>query len=416
MNDNSLNDHLSAERLQALLEGDLPQRDVAGIEEHLAGCARCSAELDAWSILFEDLGGLSSHRPHQGFADRVMAGVQITEPVPLAARVRDHLGAAVPNLSSEHVEDGVLQEFLDGTLAARQATRVEEHLEHCSTCAGEAEGWLAVLGQLEGLERFAPHAHFADQVMARVEIRERVPLGTRMRESVERLLGGPSPEHVPSGILQDFVDGMLPARAVARVEAHVGACATCATEAEGWRSIMSRLEGLDRFAPAPTFADRVMTRVVLPQTVPTRVRTLSYYAGRGAAVVAATARRLVPQTRQAWAALSGVAVTPVATVGLVFYTVFSHPTLTAGSLVSFAWWQVTDLAATAFGGFSATALRSAQLFGLDSLLETLASAPLMAAGGVLVYSMVCVLALRVLYRNLITKRPSYGRYAYVSAS
>lgn len=416
MKNNQLNDHVSAERLQALLEGDLPQGNVARIEEHLAACARCSAELDAWSVLFDDLGDLSSHRPHQGFADRVMAGVRIPEPLPLAARIRDRLTVSVPRLDLEHIEDGVLQDFLDGILATRQATRVERHLDQCSTCQGSADAWLVVLRQLEGLEHFAPQSGFADRVMARIEIVDRVPLGTRIRQSVARILGGSTPEHVPSGVLQDFVDGILPARALARVEAHIGACMTCTSEVEGWRSIVSRLEKLERFAPASTFADQVMTRVVLPQPAPARIKSLAYAAGRVASVAATAARRLVPRTQEAWAALAGVAVTPVATLGLVLYTVFSHPTLTLNSLASFAWWKVMDLAAGAFEGFSATALQGTQGFGMSSLFETLASAPLMVGGGVLAYSMVSALAMRVLYRNLIMNRSVNGRYAYVSAS
>ena len=107
------NEHLSAERLQAFLEGDLPDGEAVHVEEHLAGCARCSAELDGWRILFEDLGGLAPHRPIEGFADRVMAGVQT---------------GRVPALG-EHVAADVLQDFLEGSLAARKASRIEAHLE-----------------------------------------------------------------------------------------------------------------------------------------------------------------------------------------------------------------------------------------------------------------------------------------------
>ena len=76
----------------------------------------------------------------------------------------------------------------------------------------------------------------------------------------------------------------------------------------------------------------------------------------------AAARPLAPQTRQAWAALSGVAVTPAVSVGLVFYAVFSHPTLTIGSLASFVGWQISDLAAYVFGGVSTVALQSTEVF------------------------------------------------------
>ena len=125
---------------------------------------------------------------------------------------------------------------------------------------------------------------------------------------------------------------------------------------------------------------------------------------------AARVRRLIPDARQALAALSGVAVTPAVVVGLVAYAVFSHPTLTLGSLVSFAWWQVTDLATALLSGVSGALLQG----GAQPLAGVLTSSPLAVGAGVLVYSMVSALALRVLYKNLLSKRPADGRYAYVT--
>ena len=124
----------------------------------------------------------------------------------------------------------------------------------------------------------------------------------------------------------------------------------------------------------------------------------------------------MPRTRRAWAAISGVAVTPAAVAGIVLYAVFSHPNLTPGALASFVWWQVTDFATLALTTLSGTVLESAQLFGVYSLFETLAAAPLMLTSGLLAYSLLSGLALRVLYRNLFANRPMDGRYAHVSAS
>jgi hypothetical protein len=114
----------------------------------------------------------------------------------------------------------------------------------------------------------------------------------------------------------------------------------------------------------------------------------------------AAASRLVPQTRQAWAALSGVAVTPVVIVGLMAYAVFSHPTLTVGSLLSFAWWQVSDLATGALTALSGAVLQNASGLGVSTLFEMLVAAPLLVAGGVIVYTVASALAVRVLWRNL----------------
>jgi hypothetical protein len=122
--------------------------------------------------------------------------------------------------------------------------------------------------------------------------------------------------------------------------------------------------------------------------------------------------RFVPRTRRAWAALSGVALTPAVTVGLVLYTVFSHPTLTPQALVSFVVWNISDLLSAAGGVLATVALDAGQAIGVDAVVRTLFEAPFMLAGGALAYSLVSALALRVLYKNLLGGR----RYARVSHS
>ena len=158
--------------------------------------------------------------------------------------------------------------------------------------------------------------------------------------------------------------------------------------------IRDRLDGLERFAPSEHFRDRVMEALaaVADQTAVAQRPAWSR--------AAAAAWNLVPQTRQALAALSGVAVTPVVIVGLMAYTVFSHPALTVGSLLSFAWWQVSDLALGALSALSSAALQNADNVGVSSLFEMLAAAPFLVAGGVIVYTMASAFALRVLWKNL----------------
>jgi len=313
----TFNEHVSAEQLQAFLERALPRREHGRIEEHVAMCARCSEEVATWRMLFEELGDLAPHLPHEGFTDRVMAAIRIPEPLPLSARVRGRLAALLPT-------------------------------------------W--------------------------------------------------RPEHVGGDRLQDFVEGVLPARQMARIEAHLGGCTPCAAEAHTWRTMLRTLAELERFAPRDAFAERVMAGVRIPSVAAAGVTEPSLRD------VLAWGKRLVPQTRKAWAAISGVALTPAVTVGLVLYVVFSHPTLTPMSLASFVMWQVTDLVALAGTTLWTAALEGAQLFGVDALIETLAAAPLVVAGGVLAYSIAFAFAVRVLYSNLIGTRPVNGRYAHVSVS
>jgi anti-sigma factor RsiW len=377
--------------MQAFLDGEMSLRDAASIEEHLEACARCSAELDGWRVLFEDLGGLGTPGPQAGFAERVMAGVTMP-------------GAGA------HVELGLLHEFLDGALPVRRAERIEDHIRTCGPCTAETDKWLAVFRQLDGLERFSPAEGFTQRVMAAVVVPEKAPLVARARERVRALLGASKPEHVPEGILQDFVDGWLPARAVARVEAHLGSCSACTGELQAWQSVAARLDTLDRLAPQEGFADQVMRELAARRRA-RAVAPVSVWARAAAAT-----RRLAPRTREAWAALSGVAVTPAVIAGLVAWAVFSHPTLTMGSLASFLFWQLADVSMVLFGGLTGAMAQSVDAFGARSLLEALAAAPLMVAGAVLTYSVLCVLALRVLYKNLFANRPVRDRYAHVSAT
>jgi hypothetical protein len=279
------------------------------------------------------------------------------------------------------------------------------------------------MGRLDGLERLAPSPAFSRRVMAGVDALapSAVPgLAARWLSAARSAVAAVRPrsasEHLAAGLLQDLADGTLPAYATARARAHLDGCRTCSTEVAGWQSLGAHLAALERFAPAEGFPDRVMAHVRVPAAAAAPAVVAASARLPVWAPALAAARRLVPQTRQAWAALTGVAVTPAVTVALVFYAVFSHPTLTVDGLAAFVWWQVTDLATAAWTVVAATAVDSAQLFGVYSLFSTLTSAPLLLAVGAVAYAVVCALALRVLYKNLFANRPLNGRYAHASAS
>ena len=315
-------EHLSAERIQAFLEGELPARELAGVEDHLSACRRCSGEVEVWQHLFGELGDLTALRPHEGFADRVMMGVRLPQPRPLAARLRDRLTALLP-------------------------------------------------GAVPG-------------------------------------------EHVEGGRLQDFVEGLLPARQAARVQTHLDDCGTCSKEVVAWRSVLARLDGLEHFGPAEDFAARVMHGVRVPAAVAARRTTPARSWLAAARESFSWLGALVPHTRKAWAAVSGVAVTPMATLGLLLYTVFSHPTLTPGALVSFVGWKVTAFATTATEAARAVLLESTGLFRVYTFMESLVAAPAALAAGLLVFSGLMAAATWVLYKNLIATPTVDGHYARVS--
>lgn len=70
--------HLTAERLEAYVEGLLDRGDRVVIESHLVGCPRCQQELDEWLALFAALSDLPELEPSPNFADRVMAHVRVS--------------------------------------------------------------------------------------------------------------------------------------------------------------------------------------------------------------------------------------------------------------------------------------------------------------------------------------------------
>jgi anti-sigma factor RsiW len=321
--------HLSAERIQAFLEGDLPigGRERREVEEHLTGCSRCSAEVDAWRVLFADLAELAAQplpNPSPGFAERVMSDVRRAQPG-----------------------------------------------------SQEERSWLASLFSSKG-------------------------------------------RHLSGKVLQDLADGLLSPRRLARAQAHLVACSRCTGEVEAWRRLMATLARIPRFAPPELFADRVMAalgeRAVTARAVARRAPATVAPWEHALALARRAAARVIPRTRRAWAALSGVAVTPAAIFGLVLWVVFSHPTLTPQALASFAMWQVSDLLAGSWNSLLANGLDLASTGAYESALRALAAVarssrlPLLA-GAAFVYAAAAAVALRVLYKTLIAHR----RYARVSS-
>jgi len=158
--------HLASERIQALLDGDLPAREAHALRAEAESCPRCRAELEGWEILFQDLGSLPVLAPSESFRDAVLD--QLPEPrrqrllATLFGR-RDARG---------HASAEELQEHLDGRLAARASVRLEEHLGRCAACRSELESLHAVVAGLESLPALAPSSGFAEAVMARYRVEQ----------------------------------------------------------------------------------------------------------------------------------------------------------------------------------------------------------------------------------------------------
>ncbi len=377
--------HLDATQIQAFLDGELGESEPAA-RAHVDGCARCRSEVEAWSGLLRTLDGLEDLAPSEGFAARVMA--------------RTHMA---------HLSADRLQEYVEGLLPRAAAESVARHLSTCDACHGEARAWNDLFQSLSDLPEFAPGDAFADRVLDRVAPEPRLGLVARLRR---RLAGGPrmapSGGHVAPERLQDFVEGILPRPQMARVRAHLEACAHCHAEAEAWSGLLEGLSRVPRLSPADGFADRVMARVQ----------------PRAAVAVAPAARartrfpdlvsRLLPSTRRSWAMASTLAMAPATALTVLGVYLFTRPQVTPSSLLLYAWWNVTEgLAwATAWAG---NALSGLPLVArAQAVLVELAAAPSLMVGAAFSFSLMTLLAVWVLYRNVLSPPVERRKYASVS--
>lgn len=308
----------------------------------------------------------------------------------------------------KHPSDETLQAYLDDAVRPAERRRVEAHVASCARCTEELAGWSLLFEDLGSLAAYRPSADFHARVMAGVAVPRPLPWAARARARLTALWPA-RPEHPGSGFLQDLADGAVSARRAARARAHLEGCDACATELRDWTTVMARLAELERFAPREGFAERVIAGIA---RAPVRAVARTPAWRRALSV----AGRFVPKTRRAWAALAGASVTPAVTFGLVLYAVFSHPTLTPQALASFLLWQLSDLMVTAWGGLVSGGLYLVRLAGFDGLVETMLGAPMIVGVGVGLYALAFLVAVRVLYKNLIARRSVRPRYAPASAS
>jgi len=71
----------------------------------------------------------------------------------------------------EHLSAESLQGFVEGTIGDADRVILESHLQICTQCSGELEGWRSLFTTLAGLPQLSPAAGFSDRVMARVKVR-----------------------------------------------------------------------------------------------------------------------------------------------------------------------------------------------------------------------------------------------------
>lgn len=308
-----------------------------------------------------------------------------------------------------HLTSETIQEFLDRQLTPQEEASVREHLAVCPRCQSELEAWSLLFADLSDLPELDPTRDFAGPILEQTPVR--TPLVERARSWWERRKARAREEaHIPSGSIQDYVEGLLPVQPRARVEAHLASCSSCRREVQEWHGLLEGLQPLAHFAPGPGFAEKVMAEVSVPAPAPVPSRGWASLPGRALA----WARGLVPKTRHGWAVVGGVASAPTITIGALVYLVFSRPLVTPGTFGSYVLWKVTELVNTLASVVSTDVRESGILIRAGAFMEPFTGSPVLLGLGGVVLSLISAGALWILYRNLVAP-PSGDRYARVRA-
>ncbi len=182
--------HLTAERIQAFLDEALSRDERAEVQEHATFCGRCQAELEAWQLLYSELGGLPELSPAPNFQARVLAGLDTAVPAAQAEKRRfgwlrrPAARAAGAVRAAGHLDPERLQDYIEGLLPVGQMASVSAHLEACGSCRSEEEQWRGLIQGIEKLPVMAPSDAFASHVMGQIRIGRLVrPVAARTARS-----------------------------------------------------------------------------------------------------------------------------------------------------------------------------------------------------------------------------------------
>ena len=96
--------HLLPEEIDQLLDGEVGF-ETAPLKAHVRSCDRCRGELESARVLVRELGHLPHLAPSPGFADRVMAHVQLF--VPWQVALSDSAKALLPRSRGWRIAAGV---------------------------------------------------------------------------------------------------------------------------------------------------------------------------------------------------------------------------------------------------------------------------------------------------------------------
>ncbi len=320
----------------------------------------------------------------------------------------DDFSTGFPAEMNRHLTAEQIQALLDGHLSDGELADAQEHVVFCSRCHADLEGWQLLYAELGGLAEIGPSPDFAARVLEHIPAQE----GTASwRHKVRSWIAGrgrSAREHLSPERLQDYVEGLVPVRQVARIEVHLSGCTPCRSDVAAWQGLFDDLGTLQSMEPAEGFYERVMAQQRVLQLIeawePAAARISTF----------ARVKRLVPRTRRAWAVVAGFAMPPLTIGAVVLFEVFSNPALTPGYLASFLSWKVTELGTTLASALMDGVVESAAAFQLYSAFDFLSGSPLIALAGAVVFAALSASATWILYANLFPSRRT--EHPYVQAS
>lgn len=312
-----------------------------------------------------------------------------------------------------HLSEDAFQGFLDGSLPEGEAARVEEHVGSCARCRSELEGWEVLFRGLGEVGDVAPSPGFADRVMTALPRQDpvRLPLAARLRAFLRPGRRTPamatSAGHATGEAIQDLLEGVLPRGRADALEEHLHACRLCRDEVDVWRGVMVRLDSVPQMAPSADFAERVMAHVRIQQAMAVARPTVRER-------IVARLDSFSPRARKRVAGLAGAAVTPMVTLALMLWVVFSHPQVTVGNLLTFFWLRTQEGVGSLLASALGETLESGLLGRSLELAQVVTGSPGAVALAFAMFGALTIAAVWVLYRNLIATHTVDEPYAHAS--
>ncbi len=320
----------------------------------------------------------------------------------------DDFSTGFPAEMNRHLTAERIQALLDGHLSDGEFAEAQEHVVFCSRCHADLEAWQLLYAELGDLAEIGPSSDFAARVLEQLPAQTEAASWRQKVWSWLSVRGRNAAEHLSPERLQDYIEGLLPARQVARIEAHLSGCTVCRSDVAAWQGLFEGLGTLQSMEPADGFYERVMAQY--------RVLQLMEAWEPAAARMSAFARvkRLMPRTRRAWAVVAGLAMPPLTIGSVLLFEVFSNPALTPGYLASFLSWKVTELGTALGSALMDGAVESAAAFQAYAVIDFLSGSPLIALAGAVVFAALSGSAAWVLYANLFHSRRTERPYVQAS--